>query len=119
MKPAICFALAATLVAGTAMLAAPGQDRTSDRPGQLTRSSVFVDNRGAQNAIPVVVHGFPTATPLPVHLTRQSWEYQTVTLMAGQDVARALAGLGQDGWEATGIVVFDASRATVLLKRPR
>ena len=45
MKLAISIALTTMLIAGTAMLAAPGQDRTTDRPGQLTRSSVLVDNR--------------------------------------------------------------------------
>jgi len=119
MKLAISIALATTLIAGTAMLAAPGQDRTTDRPGQLTRSSVFVDNRSPEDAIPVTVQNVSAKAALPVHLARQVWEYQTVTVAQGQDAGRALSALGLDGWEATGIVVFDASRATVLLKRPR
>jgi hypothetical protein len=119
MKLAISIALTTTLIAGTAILAAPGQERTSDRPGQLTRSSVLVDNRTPDEAIPVVVQSFRATSALPVQLTRQVWEYQTVTLQPNQDAGRALSAVGLEGWEATGIVVFDASRATVLLKRPR
>jgi hypothetical protein len=114
MKFTIAVAVVA-LTSGIAMLAAPGQDH----PGQITKASVSIDNRGSEEAIPVVVHGIAVTSPIPVHQTRQVWEYQTIRLNASDDAARSLAALGADGWEATGVLLYDATHATVLLKRPQ
>jgi hypothetical protein len=51
--------------------------------------------------------------------SRQPWEYTQVRVAANQNPAAALNGLGEDGWETTGLQ-FPADGATiVVLKRPR
>ena len=120
------------VAAGAAMVAASAQDR----PGP-TKPSVWVENRGAQEAIPIVVQGVATRTPMPVQisgtptvvltpgavvqarLVRQSWEYRTVTVQPGQDFAAVLSSLGADGWEATNVQAPAPTGTTVVLKRPR
>ena len=123
----------ALVVAGTSILAAPGQ---TAQPGQMTQARVWVQNRGRGEAIPVelrdvnldaplkvvVANGDPAFRTNPVQVTeiRKMWEYQTVTLPSPEDVTAVLNGRGTAGWETTGIA-FTAQdgRTTLLLKRPR
>src|SRR5205814_9281286 len=75
------------ILLGTAMLAAPGQDRQgisaqgTERPGQPTKGQVWIENRGRseaipvviQEAVPVVVQNVVTNTmPMPVRLAGNS-----------------------------------------------
>jgi hypothetical protein len=125
--------LGIAVTAGGAMLAAPaGQGQ--DRPGQIGQAKVFVENRGKNDAVPVVIQDVMTSTPLGVQvigtptvavstvvqarLIRQAWDYRTVRVASGQDVMSALSAAGADGWEATGLTP-DPAGVTVLLKRPR
>jgi hypothetical protein len=116
------------LTAGAAMLA-------QSRPGDMTQSRVWIENRLTGDAIPVVVQntGAParvlvTGTPsvtvesantLPTRLVRQSWEYRTIVLPAGQDPASLLVAAGNDGWEAVAVLQPSQPSASLLLKRPR
>jgi hypothetical protein len=104
------------LTAGGAMLTARSQ---SSRPGEIGENRVIVDNRGPNEAVPVVVQQNPDpAKALSVRAVRQPWEYRTLTLAAGRDQARFLSEAGLDGWEAVGVLTGSGG-ATVLLKRPR
>jgi len=49
-----------------------------------------------------------------------AWDYQTIVVPASQQAAAALADVGREGWEVTG-VQFPATNNSVvlLLKRPR
>src|SRR5262245_9091725 len=76
-------------------LAAPAQDGTL-RPGQSTQARVWIENRGAGEAIPVVVQPSGSDGPLRVVVTgaaptaingivqtrvsRVMWEYRTVVI---------------------------------------
>jgi hypothetical protein len=110
--------------AGAVALGARGQ---TARPGDMTQSRVWVENRSRSEAIPVVVEN--VATPVTVHLDstssvqtfsgRQIWEYRSIPLGAGADPTRGLSGAGGEGWEAVGVLQSGATGATVLLKRPR
>ena len=134
-----CYVLGVILVsglAGVATVAAPVQDR----PGLPTQGKVWVENRGRNQAIPVVIvpqNQADRPEPLPVQVlnvpavtlaqggtlhvrsARQPWEYRTLVIPAGQDTAAAVNALGSDGFEAVGIVSADETRAVLLLKRPR
>ena len=141
------------LFVGTAMLAAPGQDRQglpapgTERPGQLARGQVFIENRGrseaipvvVQDAVPVVVQTIATgATPLPVRLAGatpgappppvavrqsvQSWEYRTIGIPAdvtAQSLTNLLAGPGNEGFEPAAVQVTSGASTLLVLKRPR
>lgn len=125
------------LAAGrSAMLAAPGQTQT---PGQMTQARVWIENRGRQEALPVslqevapdtppmrvrVINGVtPSGSddPVNVHVVRQPaiWQYQSVTIKGGEDMAAALSASGAAGWEATGVAVTNADGTTLLMKRLR
>jgi hypothetical protein len=122
------------LCAGTTPLAAPP---SQERPGFPTQARVWIENRGDQEAIPIVLHGVATPTPVDTRivgtaavtlagptlvqarLVRQPWEYRTVTVREGQDVADALANAGVEGWEAVGLQPTSQAGTTLLLKRPR
>ena len=58
-------------------------------------------------------------TPMQVRTARQSWEYETVGIPAGSDVAALLNARGVAGWEAVGTASVTTERITILLKRPR
>jgi hypothetical protein len=121
---------------GGAMLAAPAQVRP-EYPGQPTRARVWIENRGAREAVPVALEVVSTDAPIAVQTigvasvaparsavfvvqaTRQTWEYRTVTVPAGDDTAGALEQAGLDGWEATGVTTPAAGGTALLLKRPR
>ncbi len=120
------------LCTAAATLAAPAQER----PGEPTKGRIWVENRGLEEAIPVSLHDVSLQAPLTVQiagtptvalnpgselqarLVRQQWEYRTVNVGKGQDLAAALTAPGGDGWEVAGVQP-DQSGTTVLLKRPR
>lgn len=122
------------VAAGSASLAAPIQDR----PGQVSRSEVWIQNRTKTEAVPVniqdvvsvqmtgipnvQVSGTPTVTINPSSVVqsrqaRQAWEYQIVTI-AGQDL-QGVSKAGLDGWETTGTQLPTQGGIALLLKRPR
>ena len=129
-------ALGVAVTAGGAMLAAPPQ-AGQDRPGQIGQARVFVENTGRNQAVPVALQEAAMSTPLGVQIVgtptvavtpttvvqarmiRQAWEYRTVRIAAGQDIAGALLPPGADGWEATGVQSADPAGMVVVLKRPR
>jgi hypothetical protein len=114
---------ALALVAATASLADPAQDR----PGIITQARVLVENRTAAEAVPVTLQDVATTRPLRVQmdgavvvvrLASQAWEYRTLAVRSGEDPAMALATLGEQGWEATGVQLPGNGVVNVLLKRP-
>jgi len=118
-------------VAGGAIFATAQQNR----PGDVTPPRVWIENRAASDAIPVVVEdaakpmpvqvaGTPSvhissAATIPVRAVRESWEYRTVAVPTGQDAASLLAAAGNDGWEAVGVLATSQNGSILLLKRPR
>lgn len=88
----------------------------SNQPGHSAPPNVWVQNRGPQEAIPVV---FESAEGMATRATAQSWQYTTVTVSLDRDVSGALAPVGADGWEAVGVLSATGDRAVVLFKRPR
>ena len=122
-----------SLAAGAATVAAPPQDR----PGIMTQARVWIENRKADEALPVAIVRVDTDAPQPVTIVgattftlpattvlqtrdaRQAWEYRALPIGAGQDPAALLNTAGQDGWETTGYQFPAQGGITVLLKRPR
>ncbi|HEY7442486.1 MAG TPA: hypothetical protein VH702_21380 [Vicinamibacterales bacterium] len=137
MSHTVPFAVAtAILVTASAITtAAPGQN--TDRPGYPTRPNVWVENRGAGEAVPVVLHAVATPTALPVQLAgtatvaidpasvvqarhaRQQWEYRMLNIGRAQDPSAALNAAGMEGWEAIDVQAAAQTGTVVLLKRPR
>lgn len=114
------------MVLGAAILA---QDRGSAQPGYPTQAHVWIENRGGDQAVPVVfAQGAGVRVVGPVTLdsstrvntltARQAWEYRSVAIPAGEDAGTVLKSLGADGWEVAG-VLGTAPNAVVLMKRPR
>lgn len=116
-------------VVGAGVTAAPGQ---SQRPGEMSPPNVWVQNRGAGEAIPVQL--VDTGQPLRVQLVRsasgdaeviptraakQQWEYTQVRIGATQDPVAILNAAGADGWETTGSQLATTGGTLVVLKRPR
>ena len=152
-KVSVALAGSIALFVGTAMLAAPGQDRQglpapgTERPGQLTRGLVFIENRSRNEAIPVVVQDgvsvvvqnvAPSATPMPVRLAGatpgappppvavrhagQPWEYRTISIpadVAAPGLTSLLTGPGNEGFEPAGVQVTSGANTLLVLKRPR
>lgn len=121
MKIALMWLLFATSIvtAGSIMLAAPGQDYTG-RPGDPTLAKVWIQN----TPLSVEISGTPAvtlsgSTIVQARLARQIWEYRVVTVAKDQDAAATMAGVGAEGWEATGVQFPMASGTSLLLKRPR
>ena len=122
--------------AGGAITAAPGVSG-QDRPGLIGQARVFVENRGRNDAVPVVLQDVMTPSPIGVQvvgtptvalapaavvaarLIRQQWEYRTLNILPGQDAAAALSAPGADGWEATGVQLQAQAGTVIMLKRPR
>jgi hypothetical protein len=122
------------VVAGTSILAAPGQ---TAQPGQMTQAKVWIQNRGRSETIPVdvreinldgplrvqIVNGepsYPSTNPVPVRDIRRVWDYESITVTAAEDVAAKLTARGASGWETTGIWSVNAEgTSTLLLKRAR
>lgn len=130
---ALIFVIGAIAAAGSAILAAP-----QTRPGELTKASVWVENRGTNEAVPTTIESMnEDARPLRVEVigtaavalipstlvqaraVRQPWEHRVLTVPAGQDVAAALAKVDVDSWEAVGFQISAQGSTTVMLKRPR
>jgi hypothetical protein len=119
MKFAVALLTVPALIGAAAMMTASGQDRAVPiTPGQMTESRVFVENRGRETAIPVVVHDIASTSPVPGRRVRQAWEYRLVNLTHGEDAARVLTPLGLDGWEVTGVQLSTSVNTILLLKRP-
>jgi len=136
-------ALVGALVVTSFALTASPEPRPNPQPppgtqyaGQMTEAHVWVDNRGAEQAIPVdlralntdralrvqVVNNDPQygqTGPVSVRAARVLWEYRTITLGASDDLAARLNTLGADGWEAAGIISLTTQTTTVMFKRPR
>ena len=128
------FAATVVLTAGVVTIAAPGQN--TERPGYPTRPSVWVENRGPAEAIPIVLEGVAPSAPLPVQVVgtptvnigpattvqarriRQQWEYRTISAPRGQDVTAVLNSAGMDGWEVTGVQMVDQGGTVFVLMRP-
>jgi hypothetical protein len=72
--------------------------------------TVQVTGAGA-NTPPVQVAGL-------VESRRQRWEYQTLLVRPGQDIARELNRLGADNWEVTGSGPQNESGMLFVVKRP-
>jgi hypothetical protein len=133
----------AALVAGSAMLAAPGQGTRA--PGQATEGRVWIENRGRNEAIPVTtqdplpvvvqnVTGGPIAVrltgtssvqphaPIAVTSAQQRWEYRTILIPANVqtgDLTNLLVAPGNDGFEPAGVQLSTGSGTLLVLKRPR
>jgi hypothetical protein len=136
-------ALVGALVVTSFALTASPEPQPNPQPppgtqyaGQMTEAHVWVDNRGAEQAIPVdlralntdhalrvqVVNNDPQygqTGPVSVRAARVLWEYRTITLGASDDLAARLNTLGADGWEAAGIISLTTQTTTVMFKRPR
>ena len=107
---------------------------TQPMPG-MNVARVWINNQKPEDAIPVTMVSGDPRMPMPVAVvgtatvsvsgltpvvaSRQNWEYRSVAVGSGQDVAGSLAGLGNDGWEAVGLTTQINGNVTVLLKRPR
>jgi len=127
--------IACALIAGGAALPRASAQESTQQPGQPTRANVWIQNRGEMEAVPVAIEGVTAESPLRVEVVgvprismdpastlqvralRQSWEYRTVSLAAGQDPVAALNAAGVDGWETTG-VLSSGGATVILLKRP-
>jgi hypothetical protein len=128
----IVVSIGAIALAGAAILAAQ-----QVRPGEVTKPSVIVENRGAGEAIPTTIESMgESASPLRVEVigthtvalvpsatvqarfARQPWEHRVLTIPAGQDIAAELAKLEDENWEAVGFQAVSQG-AIVLLKRPK
>ena len=106
-------------------------------PGQPTQAKVWVQNRGASEAVPigleqiaddvtmnVKITGTPSvaiASPavLDTRYARQTWEYQRITLQPDSDPTSELTRLGREGWETTLQWATPRGSLTIILKRPR
>lgn len=105
-------------------------------PGQMTEARVWVQNRGASEAVSVDLRSVSLDRPLRVHLTngetgegeplsirltQQGWQYDTFTLRGGAAGLAELNARGGGGWEVAGIVAAGGGdrEPVLLLKRPR
>ncbi len=59
-----------------------------------------------------------TANAVQARRLRQQWEYRTVTVARGQDIAAALNSAGMEGWELSAQLPDQAGSVLVLM-RPR
>jgi hypothetical protein len=114
-----------------------GTPMPDQQAGRMSQARVMVINKDPKSeAIPVALVN--SAEPLRVTLAAtptvsvtgtvtaltqaavQRWEYRVVNVTSATDIATALNGPGQDGWEVSGAVVARADGgASVILKRPR
>jgi hypothetical protein len=70
------------------------------------------------------VAGTPTAridtgNAVPVRQVQQRWGYRSLNVGSANDPATALNAAGEDGWEATGLMLTGAAGTNLVLKRPR
>ena len=125
---------------------APQMPGTMAQPG-MSPARVSVNNRTREEAVSVSIANVDPRSPaVPVAVTgfaaidftdravgtlaqiqgktqattsaRQTWEYRVISA-ADPDIQAALAGPGNDGWEAVGVTSQPGAKVTVLLKRPR
>src|SRR5437667_12310811 len=103
MKILIPIAVFAAVSGAPAIVAAPEQTLT---PGQMTQAKVWVQNRGANEAVPIdlresnlanplrveVINGAPgrTANAVAVRVVHELWQYESVLVKPDQDPAAAL-----------------------------
>jgi hypothetical protein len=132
------FALATLGAVAAAALGQTQQGTTAPglpQPGMATKPSVWVENRGAEQAVPITVErvtaplnvqvvGVPTfalssETILTTRPVRLGWEYRTLTVKAGTDPSGELNAAGAEGWEVVGVLVADRQATALLLKRAR
>ena len=125
------------LAGGAGISGASGQDRTQT-PGEPTKGKVWIENRGASEAIPVSIQNAGSDAPsLRVELTgvpivtigsgsvvqalvaRQAWEYRDVSIDSGQDPEPLLNAAGAEGWETSGVAFVRQGATIVVMKRPR
>jgi len=125
----------AALVCGCLVFGAAIAVRGQGHAGEVDPAKVWIQNRGAAQAVPVTIEATsPERAPqdaagatrkvvvsemVPVRRARQPWEYQAVTVAAGQDVVALLTNAGRDGWEVSGVQLPSAAGMTIILKRPR
>jgi len=115
-----------------ALLGAALVNASQDRPGIMTQARVWIENRRADEAIPVhvvadpdtatrvmIVNGVSVSGTVTARAGRQAWEYRSLTVTPGRDVTSALNVAGDDGWEATGIQMTTPDGVALLFKRPR
>ena len=111
------------LLVVTAVPAAPGQTRQepptpgTERPGQSTKAQVWVENRGRNEAIPIVA-----TAPIPVVVQNpvRQWEYQTVSVAPGTsptELTRLLTVQGNAGWYRR-CQVMSGLNTLLVMKRP-
>jgi hypothetical protein len=122
MAKAMAYVLIALVAGGAAIHVVSAQDRTA-QPGQPTQARVWVQNR-ENEPVPVRLQGTPTvalgsASVVQARMVRQSWEYRGIRITPGQDLMTLLNNVGVDGWEATGLVLPNASETLLLMKRPK
>ena len=129
----LTLSIGVVLAAGAATLAAP-----QVRPGEPTKPSVWVENRGIGEAVPTTIEAISeSARPLRVEIVgtpvvtltpsvvvqtravRQAWEHRMLTLQPGQDLAAVIAKIESENWEAVGFQATSQGLTAVLLKRPR
>ena len=124
-KPAVVVASCIALLTGSAMLAAPGQDRQAlptqgvERPGQATKGQVWIENRGRNEAVPIVA---PDPLPVLVRNPVRLWDYQVLTITPATspaDLTRMLTASGGAGWETSGLQVPNGPNTMLVMKRPR
>ena len=135
MRPVVMAVIAAALVAGSTMRAAPDQTR----PGEMTQGKVWIQNSGRAEAVPVALRDASLDTPLRVQamngeanpqavrvtsavraqVLKQEWEYDVIVIPAAAKAAQLLKPLGLAGWETTGVAWMAGEQTTLLLKRPR
>lgn len=114
----------ALVIAGFVTIASSGQVARpgTEHPGELTAGRMWIENRGIDEAIPVVLQEpIALAQPAPVQarVVQQPWEYRTVVVGADQEMAEVLTRAGADGWEAVSVLAPTTRGTPVLLKRPR
>ena len=98
VKPLSVGVACAIVLISSTMLASPEQ---TQQPGQMTQARVWIENRSRSEAVPVdlrdvnldhplrvqIINGetqYGSVNPVQVRLVRSLWEYQTVTLAAGE-----------------------------------
>jgi len=123
-----------SLMGGALLIAILGATfvAAQDRPGLMTQARVWIENRRADEAVPVhvvadpdnparvmVINGVTVSGTVTTHSARQTWEYRSVVVTPGRDVMPALTALGNDSWEATGIQLATPDGVTLVFKRPR
>lgn len=123
-RPAVVVASLA-LLTGSAVPAAPGQDRRAiptpgvERPGQSTKGQVWIENRGRAEAVPIAA---PDPIPVVIRNPARRWEYQVLNITPGRtsaDVAKMLMTLGDAGWETAGVQLTSGPNTLLVMKRPR